>query len=168
MILIENAYYSSNTKKISIVLKQTSQDAIGTILSSLDYVRINKYMSGEKKVFYVNSSNAIENSEMAIVTIDPVSDVTGDIEFSIDGISELEISVNSARYSKPIYNNGEFYSYKIHLYSLNSNPKNISILNRFLFAEKALCDSITLGFVEDAYKFYSEMKKLYNIYKSIE
>lgn len=175
MILIEKSYYSTESGEITIIIKDSEPSEVG-IFSAVQSLKLSKANSGSEDYYTVTISKYVETDEGSalVIFIDPSSDLTkDDVEspnFSIDGITCIDATIDDVELRSYIYNPDEFYSYRVEMltrYNSYDYSKVEKDIIRFSFLESALINALDSGYIEDAAMFYNELYKVYLTYRNI-
>lgn len=167
MVILENTKYSYESGLIYIQLKDTNTEISENFIDRIDSIKIKKSHSGVDEVYTITPNSYISNGskDTILISVDIIDDIVKDNEaysdFSVDGISEVDVTVDGVTYISYIYNENEFYTYKLNIYKSSMSESSSKNMVRFLFLESAMINAINLGYIEDATIFYLEMRKIY-------
>jgi hypothetical protein len=167
MVILENTKYSYESGLIYIQLKDTNTEISENFIDRVDMVKIKKSYSNSEETYTVTPTTYIDSTsnDTLLISIDIESDIAKDDvdyqDFEVSGIIEVDVTIDGETYISYIYNDNEFYSYKLDIYKSEMNDLNTKRMLRFLFLESAMLNAISLGYIEDATLFYLEMKKIY-------
>ena len=175
MIIIEKSYYSEDTEQITIVIKNTDSFVTEVVddIYSIKLIRSNGVSEFDYTAIASESVES-ENGVVSVLLVDVATGITkNDVDypdFSIDGITGVEVRVHYQTLKSYMYNPEELYSMKVEMYqrldSINFNMVDKALV-RFAFLESAMIDASDLGAFNDAQMFYAELVKLNRTYRSL-
>ena len=171
MIILDSVKYLSSINSISIVLRDTVNS--GTPIQ--DRISNIKLIKGTSNVetYTLDYSENIESSDnnLICITANVATSISKDdssySDLSLNGVTGVSIIIDSRELIGYIYDEGEFYTYKMEMFSSENNDKNRSNITRFLFLELAMINALSLGYIIDAENIYNEMARIYNSFKYI-
>ena len=167
MIIIDNAYYSKDTKQIHVTL-YNDDPTTDPYSTTIEYIYLYKVIDNSEYSFNctgVYESTEFDSSTQAHLII-PVANVpdSGNAAFSIDGVVTVEVKTAIGDIERTIWDDTEFYQYKMAIIDSesgrNGTVRSAKKIARFSFYEQMLITASKQGFGGDAAIYYEELKRM--------
>ncbi len=167
MLTIENAYYSKTTDQIHVIMYNDSP-GIDPWIEAITGVVLKKIIDDKEYVFDCEGHYYTQefDSNMQIHIYIPINEVpiSSGEEFSISGVTTVEVSTIYGPIERTIWDSTEFYKYKTSIIESEEGRggtvRAAKKIARFSFYEQMLLNAAYQGFSTDAAIYYNEMVRM--------